>query len=187
MKGIIKLNRKLRNDGRKFCSSCNRKLSLDLFSGNTASCKDCKNKRVRELKSKDPQGYKEKRRQYNMNYAVNQGLLYYVRRNVSSWKQASLKKKLPFDLTVEYVMELWGKQGGKCYYTGIGLEFILPNTNIGFPKENSPSLDRLIPEKGYTQGNVVWCIWWVNRMKFKMDSDTFYSRVQLIMEHKYEQ
>jgi len=45
MEGIIKLNRKLRNDGRKFCSSCNREVSLDLFSGNTASCKDCKNKR----------------------------------------------------------------------------------------------------------------------------------------------
>lgn len=187
MKGIVELNRKLKEIGKKYCPTCKRNQPLELFPTNSGSCRDCKNKRIRELKEADPLKYREKRRQYNISYAKNQGLLYYARRNITSWKQASIKKNIPFDLTIEYVMDLWQKQSGKCYYTGADLKFTLPNTNIGFPKKDAPSLDRLIPNKGYVRGNVVWCVWWANRMKYEMEEEEFYNRIQNIMRHKDEQ
>lgn len=186
MKGIIKLNKKLNKVGKKHCSSCNNDLVLSYFSGNSSSCKDCKNKRVRELKAANPY-YKEERRQQNIKYAKEQGLLYYARRNITSWKVASRKKNIPFNLTVDYVMDLWDKQGGRCYYTGKNLSFTLPSTTIGFPKSDAPSLDRLIPEKGYVTGNVAWCVWWVNRMKYEMDKDEFLDKIRLIIRCRDEQ
>jgi hypothetical protein len=64
-------------------------------------------------------------------------------------------KKGKTDITVEYLKELWGKQQGKCPFTG--WEMKLPVSTSGFKSCQIPSrasLDRIDITKGYVIGNV---------------------------------
>jgi len=63
------------------------------------------------------------------------------------------KKGLPEDLDINYLMGLWRDQDGVCALSGRKFE-------LGSAKKkrqvhpDAPSLDRIIPEKGYTKGNI---------------------------------
>lgn len=69
-----------------------------------------------------------------------------------------------------FMIDLWYKQSGECYYTGIPM--------LGIPKGgrfvwNSPSIDRLVPVDGYIKGNVVWCLMSVNAFKGDLTETAF--------------
>ena len=49
-----------------------------------------------------------------------------------------------------------------CPVLGIKLQF---NYGVGGAKDNSPSIDRLIPELGYVKGNIAVISWRANRIK----------------------
>jgi hypothetical protein len=95
--------------------------------------------------------------------------------NFGSWfgqRCSSLKSKaksegIPFDLDKKYLIDLYLDQEGKCFYTGYLLRCA---TGEGWSGE-SASVDRIIPEKGYTKGNVVLCTRRVNTMKNDMTLD----------------
>lgn len=72
----------------------------------------------------------------------------------------------PFNLTSEHLLALWKQQNGKCIYTG---QVLL----IGKSCPSSLSIDKIIPELGYVEGNVQWVAWAVNRAKGDMDEQTF--------------
>lgn len=77
-------------------------------------------------------------------------------------------KKLKFDLDKEHIEELWLKQNGKCYYTGVDMVF-------GW-RTNSPyqiSADRLIPVNGYQKGNIVLCCKNINFAKGDLPVNEF--------------
>lgn len=81
-----------------------------------------------------------------------------AKRSVQSKKHM---KNMPFDLTDEWARSVWT---GKCQVTGIDFQ-------IG-KKENHnkmywPSIDRIVPEKGYVQTNCRFILLCVN--SFKMD------------------
>ena len=60
----------------------------------------------------------------------------------------SKKQNLPFDLTAEYLISIFPTD---CKCPALGTDF------NWFGEYNSvPSVDRIIPERGYTKGNVVW-------------------------------
>ena len=64
------------------------------------------------------------------------------------------KRERKSDLTLEYLVDIWDKQKGICPLSGVSLN--LPNTTTGF-KQSDPynaSLDRIDPNKWYTQKNV---------------------------------
>tara|TARA_R100000093_G_scaffold58850_1_gene30769 strand:+ start:487 stop:1086 length:600 start_codon:yes stop_codon:yes gene_type:complete len=58
------------------------------------------------------------------------------------------EKNLPYDLDADYLKSIW-PEDNKC--PALGLEFSKPGEGL---KENSSSLDRLVPELGYVKGNV---------------------------------
>lgn len=60
------------------------------------------------------------------------------------------KKGVPFNLTTEYLEELYKAQGGRCIISGKEFQLIKGKS------PNGPSLDRIIPELGYVAGNVRW-------------------------------
>tara|TARA_R110000796_G_scaffold207942_1_gene324228 strand:+ start:61 stop:963 length:903 start_codon:yes stop_codon:yes gene_type:complete len=80
----------------------------------------------------------------------------------SKLKNKALTKKLNFDLDSEYLKEIYPKDG-KC--PALGLTFKRGDYR-GSLKE-SPTLDRIVPSKGYTKGNVHW----VSRVANSMMSD----------------
>lgn len=70
---------------------------------------------------------------------------------------ASINKKLPFDLTAKYLKELWTQQEGKCYWLGLDMDLAISREHA-----KKATIDRLVPEKGYVEGNVVWATRFAN-------------------------
>lgn len=77
---------------------------------------------------------------------------------VNSARERAKKKKVPFELTNAWAKERWT---GRCEITGI--EFKSSATQG--PKFFSASIDRIIPEKGYTEENCRFVLWAVNALK----------------------
>lgn len=59
------------------------------------------------------------------------------------------EKNLPFDLDIDYLLSLYPKDN-LCPALGMELAF------GDYPsRDNSPSIDRIIPALGYTKGNII--------------------------------
>lgn len=83
-------------------------------------------------------------------------------------KNRAIKKQMQFDLDLSFLEELYAKQDGKCYYSGIPL-----NLSNNACRHDSLSTDRLDPIKGYTKGNVVFCSFSINSLKGTMNESEF--------------
>lgn len=65
-----------------------------------------------------------------------------------SVKGRAKRNGIPFALTLDEIV--WP---AKCPVLGLVLDYSF-GTKGGKPKDNSPSLDRIVPAKGYVSGNV---------------------------------
>jgi len=78
----------------------------------------------------------------------------------------------PFDLTPEFMYDLWLDQGGCCALTG--LEMFTPGNS---PTHHHPlmgSVDRIDSNGDYTRDNVRWVCYWANLSKNEYADATFY-------------
>lgn len=76
-------------------------------------------------------------------------------------------RKLDFDITIEYLWDLFVKQGRKCALSGVELTF-------GYNKPSqTASLDRIDSALGYINGNVQWIHKDINFMKGGMHQNKF--------------
>lgn len=108
----------------------------------------------------------------------NGDINYFITNRVMNVKNRVKKKKIDFDIDSEYMIELWEKQGGKCYYTKLDMGRTMKQ--VGFQAWDAPSIDRLDPGKGYTKGNVVWCISSVNSFKQSLTETQFLEMLKKI-------
>lgn len=77
-----------------------------------------------------------------------------------TYKYISKKKKVPFNLDYKLLISLYHMQQKRCFYSKILLDISKEPRN-----PRTLSLDRVIPEKGYTKGNVVFCLDCINMFK----------------------
>lgn len=75
------------------------------------------------------------------------------------YKYRSKAKCLEFDLDYKFLLSLFEKQKGMCYYTGMALRV---SKGKSF---DTMSLDRVDPQHGYIKGNVVFCLNCINMLK----------------------
>jgi len=68
-------------------------------------------------------------------------------------KNRAKTKNLEFDLTVDYLLELWENQAGVCVISGRAFQLGMVSKHRQV-NPDAPSIDRIIPERGYTKGNV---------------------------------
>jgi hypothetical protein len=102
---------------------------------------------------------RERSRQISAEYEQRRRLddpYYYVKKIYRERKRIAISKGLPFDIILEDLLPV----PETCPVLGIPL---IPGKGVNNP--NAPSLDRLIPEKGYTKENVFWLSWRANRIK----------------------
>lgn len=73
---------------------------------------------------------------------------------ITNARKRAKDKKIPFDLDSNYIRSIVPSH---CPVFGIPLEWSTLRNNGHTPLPNSPSLDRIDPDRGYVKGNV-WII-----------------------------
>ena len=132
----------------KICSFCKRKLLKEKFriikrnnwQGLYHQCKICESSLMKVKYEKNP-----------------------IPQMLSNAKIRAKQKGVDFNLTSQYLKKIFPKDN-KCPITGLNFEFGYTNKEK-INKNNSPSLDRIIPSKGYVIGNVMIISDLMNRMK----------------------
>ena len=74
-------------------------------------------------------------------------------------KNHAKNKGLEFTISLEYLTSI---APDVCPVLGIPLSWCVSNRKVS---DNSPSVDRINPDKGYIEGNVVWLSSKANRIK----------------------
>lgn len=126
--------------------------------------------------------------QYNLSRRLlyRQDPLLFITHCMPGYKQRAKEMNLPIDIDPEYLANLFENQEHKCYYTKELISFESVTEKRNCPHPLSPSIDRLNPKLGYTKGNVVWCAYYVNRMKNDLCYNDFIKTCQIII-HNQEQ
>jgi len=98
--------------------------------------------------------------------------------------QAKKHNKYDFDIDEQFILELYDKQNGKCFWFNVDLK---PSNEAKYPWQ--PSLDRLDREKGYTKDNVVLACYSANigrNICSKEMFDEFIEDIRLSLNKKYD-
>lgn len=101
------------------------------------------------------------------------------------FRKGAKVRSLVFDLTKEYLWELFLRQNKKCALSGL---FLNMEKSVSRKKGQSnidASLDRIDSSKGYIEGNVQWVHKDVNKMKQDLNEDRFKQLCKLITK-KYD-
>lgn len=81
-------------------------------------------------------------------------------------KHRASAMKIPYNIDAQYLLDLYNKQNGTCFYSGMELNIqpkkYDPKKGIAF---DTLSVDRIIPEKGYIKENIVLCLNCINLLK----------------------
>lgn len=95
--------------------------------------------------------------------SIHESYTGYIRNLIRHIKHRASKTGIPYNLDAQYCIDLWDRQNGLCFYTDS--ISVIGNSNDKRHNNLSPSLDKIVPELGYTKGNVVWCQQRINVMK----------------------
>lgn len=144
------------------------------------TCLDCK--KIRAQSSQ----YKELKKRYNRSDIGKQkqamkyrkSSIFLILKNCA--RERARKAKLPFNLTVEFIISIWPKDN-KC---PIMLREFNSNKNKGLnrPSPDAPSIDRIIPEKGYVKENVQIISHKANTLKNNITDPLIFKRISSYIE-----
>jgi hypothetical protein len=107
-----------------------------------------------------------------------------IREMLSNAKSRARRNGLEFDLSLDFLKQLNASQDGRCAYSGILLNWALDSRGIQrtCPPDRA-SLDRIDPNKGYTQDNVHLVLDLVNRIKSAYSEQKFLEICCAIADH----
>lgn len=83
---------------------------------------------------------------------------------VSSCKQTAKNKGLPFNLVKEDVVI-------PTHCPVLGIELRMGTNGLQACRDAAPSIDRIVPEKGYVRGNIIVVSFRANRIKSNATAD----------------
>lgn len=98
-------------------------------------------------------------------------------------KRGAERRGISFEITKEYIWNLFEQQHRRCVLSGVELYF----GRMHFSHETTASLDRKDSTKGYVEGNVQWVHKDVNKIKRDLDQDCFLEWCRLISDHTRDQ
>ncbi|MBA2938193.1 hypothetical protein HZF08_07730 [Paenibacillus sp. CGMCC 1.16610] len=79
-----------------------------------------------------------------------------------------------------YLEELYFAQEEKCFYTDVEMDWKMTGPKSFFHM----SVERLDPEKGYTKGNIVLCLWFINLVKSNRNLGEFIDSFKWVISKK---
>lgn len=154
------------------CSTCNETLPLtkdnfhkraDSETGFQHRCKKC-------LK-KDPNRYDRLIKKDDIGY--------YIKDRFYGAKHRASLKDIPFNLTLEYLQELWDSQNGLCALTGIKMTHTILEGKL----KTNGSIDKINPSLGYTKSNIQFVCNAANMMKSDMSIEELIYFCKLIISN----
>lgn len=83
--------------------------------------------------------------------------------------RSAKKRNIEFELTIEFLWELYLKQEKKCALSGVEITIQKEKCTL-----NTASLDRIDSSKGYIESNVQWVHKIINISKNSLSNDDFY-------------
>ena len=133
----------------KKCIKCNLEKDEVQFAKNRNVCLICRNEQLKRYRKDNSEAVKEQQKRYRLNNPEKQMLKHA--------RERSKQKNLPFNIEeIDIIIPTI------CPVLGIPLK---SGSGKGRMQPNSPSLDRIIPEKGYVRGNIVVMSSKANTMK----------------------
>ena len=96
----------------------------------------------------------------------------YLRNRVYCLKCRCLRENIPFGLSSTYLISLYNQTQGRCFYTDE--QMIIVGKKDSVYLRQSISIDRVVPEKGYIDQNVVLCTYKANAVKQNLSVDELY-------------
>lgn len=94
-----------------------------------------------------------------------------ITRLLSQARSRAKKRNLKFELTKDWVFKKIIEQNNRCAYSNVSFSF--NNVFNGKTRYYIPSIDQVIPGKGYTFNNSVLVLSIINRMKQEMPLEIF--------------
>lgn len=91
---------------------------------------------------------------------------------VTSLKHGAIRREIVFDITIQYMWDVYTKQQGRCSISGVELSF-----------PDCASLDRIDSMHGYITDNVQWLHPRVNQMKWDNNQEEFIEWCKIIAEN----
>lgn len=161
-------------DGMKKCCICKNKKEVCEFPKNRSSfdgygkiCKDCF-ANIPSVK----RAYAKK-----CDLIKNDIEKYFIHRAYRLKSSTRTRKKNLFsDVDGQFLYEIYKKQEGRCFYSGI--EIFHNKNSFEF---DSISVDRKDPEIGYTKENIVLCAFGINSLKGSLNEQNFKIYLQRII------
>lgn len=103
------------------------------------------------------------------------------KRFINAVARGARGREIFFDITIEYMWDLFLKQNRKCALSGVELYFVNGPRHIY--SKTTASLDRIDSSVGYIEGNVQWVHKKVNIMKHVTSQDEFIEWCRKIANH----
>ena len=163
---------------KKRCFKCSQWKDLSFFNksknlsgGVSKTCRSCYNKY--DCVKKCEINKKNRRKS-----AFEENFHLYLKLRLGAIKSNSKKKSIEFNLDIDDLIDQWNLQNGLCYYSGLIMKS--EGKVNGFQVWQSPSIDRKVPDMGYTKGNIVWCCFSINAFKQNLTDVEFYAKLKTI-------
>lgn len=94
----------------------------------------------------------------------------------------SLKKHLPFEISLDDIIHQYVLQSGRCFYSGLDMKISKNNKEV-LHDPYKMTLDCKNSNFGYKKDNIVWCIYCINSFKQKMEKEEIINICYNIMKH----
>jgi hypothetical protein len=104
-------------------------------------------------------------------------------RFLAATKKRAKAKNLPYDLTLKYLRSI---ALDKCPIFDLELDWSSWGEKNQIANDNSPSVDRIDPKKGYVVGNVIWLSWKANRLKSNATSEDLFKIAKWLEQKESE-
>lgn len=161
------------NNGLLLCHKCNQYKDINEFSngGSDSSLRNYRRYICKEC-------YTKSQRNRDINLPDSKKLMKCLRVRFLGAKERALKTNINFNITLDYIKELWYKQKGICALSGIPMTYLLKEGRI----PTNVSIDKIDRTKGYTIDNIQLVCMACNQIKSDLTEEEMYNFCKKIVE-----
>ena len=104
-----------------------------------------------------------------------------LKESLATMLYRSRKSDFVSDVDLDFLLDLWNKQEGLCYYTGRPM---VATDKVGRGRDmDALSIDKINPLMGYVRNNIVLCSWWANSAKSTLSVMELLGRCETLVTH----